>query len=183
MFDYITVSIDHYNKIKNDVEFILNQETNNPTRLSKNYTLERFLQKETLAVSVVYKDGIPMDISTAYTRPFYNNGCRLTTRLLVNQDLRTKGLHTIPDTIFTMMAQQLYYVIANYNFDYVFVSREFNTHKFVKKYCEGAIRFTHLPWRYELKRYATFDAATPDEYQWVTWAPLKKIDTLPLPYQ
>ena len=124
-----------------------------------------------------------MDISTAYTRPFYNNGCRLTTRLLVNQDLRTKGLHTIPDTIFTMMAQQLYYVIANYNFDYVFVSREFNTHKFVKKYCEGAIRFTHLPWRYELKRYATFDGATPDEYQWVTWAPLKKIDTLPLPYQ
>lgn len=182
-YKYVTVPIDKYYTIQDEVEELLEQEQSNPGRLANNYTKEKFLQEETLAVSVVYKNRIPMDISTVLTRPFYKNGVRLTTRLLVNQKLRTKGLRIIPDTIFTMMTQQFHFVLDNCNFNYAFVSREFNSHLFVKKYCEGAIKFTSYPWRYELKKFATFDKAKPKDYHWITWTPIKNIDSLPLPYQ
>ena len=183
MFKYVTVSINQYHTIQKDVELILKQEELNPGRLANNYTKENFLEEGTLAVSVVYKDNIPMDISTAFTRPFFKNGCRLTTKLLVNQNLRTKGLRVIPDTIFTMMNQQFSFILNNHNFDYAFVSREFNSHLFVKKYCEGAVKFTGYPWRYELKKFATYKEAEPEDYHWVTWTPIKNIDSLPLPCQ
>ena len=183
MFRYVTVSIEQYHTIQKDVEEILKQEELNPGRLADNYTKENFLEEGTLAVSVVYKDNIPMDISTAFTRPFFKNGCRLTTKLLVNQNLRTKGLRVIPDTIFTMMNQQFSFILNNHNFDYAFVSREFNSHLFVKKYCEGAVKFTGYPWRYELKKFATYKEAEPEDYHWVTWTPIKNIDSLPLPCQ
>lgn len=183
MFRYVTVSIDQYHTIQKDVEMILDQEKLNPGILAHNYTKEKFIGKGTLAVSVVYKDDIPMDISTAFTRPFFKNGCRLTTKLLVNQKLRTKGLRLIPDTIFTMMNQQFNFILDNHNFDYAFVSREFNSHLFVKKYCEGAVKFTGYPWKYELKKFATYKEAEPKDYHWITWTPIKNIDSLPLPYQ
>ena len=119
MFRYVTVSIDQYHTIQKDVEVILDQEELNPGILAHNYTKEKFIGEGTLAVSVVYKDDVPMDISTAFTRPFFKNGCRLTTKLLVNQNLRTKGLRVIPDTIFTMMNQQFSFILNNQSCDYL----------------------------------------------------------------
>lgn len=145
-YSYVNVSSLEYYKIKPDVEYIL-------TKMSgENYTKDSFYRDDPIFYSIIYKDSEPYEASTVITRPLFNGGCRVLNRLMVIPDKRDKVPSAkIPATTLTMLREQIKYVKDIY--DFAFISREFNTHLFCKRFAKDASKFLKKDWFYEKEKY------------------------------
>lgn len=183
MLKYINVTIDEFYKIKPDIYEMLS--LMNKDALHDNYTLKNFFKDKPILISLIYKNDLPYEASTIISRPVFNNGCRVLNRLMVVPEKREKvPSFKIPETTLTMLRSQLNYV-SNY-YDYAFISREFNSYRFCKKFSKDCNRFLKYVWRYEVSRYLVCNwqknwGHPPRScFQWIAWTSFKEIDTLPL---
>lgn len=177
---YKNYSREKYYKIKNDFEHLLSLMA--ADKLAENYTLENFYKDDHLFYSMVYKNGEPYQASTVITRDIFNNGCRVLNRLMLDPNHRSIDFR-ISDTILTMLRYQVDY--AKKNFDFAFISREFNTHLFCKRFAKDCNNFLDSEWIYEEEKFLVNwdnDRMIPKNscWQWIAWTKFKDIAHFPL---
>lgn len=174
---------DEYYKIKPDIEYMLGLMS--VDKLKENYTVEGFLKDNPLFFSIIYKDGEPYEASNVISRNCFNNGCRVLNRLMVDPNKRDKTpTAKIPNTTLTMLQSQLDF--AKNNFDFAFISREFNTYRFCKRFAKDCNNFLNYFWQYETEKFLVCewkkDWGHPDDSCWqsIAWTKFKNIDIFPL---
>ena len=178
-YDFKNVTIDQYYQIKNDVEFLMLQMKND--KLSENYTLDNFFKDDPLFVSIIYKYNQPFEVSTVIKRDIFNGGCRVLNRLMVSPLWREKGTAVgIPETTLTMLKSQIEF--AQEHFDFAFISRQFNTYRFCKRFAQDANNFLDSKWTYEKDRFLVCNDNNPNSSCWqnVAWTNFKDVGTFPL---
>jgi hypothetical protein len=180
---YKSFPIEEYYKIKPDIELLLSSMSCD--KLKENYTIENFFKDKPLYISIIYKDDEPFEASTVITRDAFSNGCRVLNRLMVDSAKRdTKITKHIPITTLTMLKQQLDFVKDQ--FDFAFISREFNTYRFCKRFANDCSNFLDHAWTYETERFlvcnwkAQWGIPNNSCLQWIAWTKFKEIDTFPL---
>lgn len=179
MYTYKNYPINEYYKIKPDVEYIL--ERMYKDKLNSNYTKENFYKDDHLFVSIIYKYDQPFEASTVITRNMFNNGCRVLNRLMVTPTWREKGTAAgIPETTLTMLKSQIEF--ARDKFDFAFISREFNTYRFCKRFAKDATNFLDNPWHYETDRFLVCNNTSKNSPCWqnVAWTKFTNLDIFPL---
>jgi hypothetical protein len=182
MHTYKNYPIDEYYKIKPDVEYILDLMYKD--KLNLNYTKENFYKDNPLFVSIIYKYNQPFEASTVITRNTFNGGCRVLNRLMVNPSWREKGTAVgIPETTLTMLQSQINYAKENFNF--AFISREFNTYRFCKRFAKDASAFLGDKWDYETDRFLVCNDTSKNSPCWqnIAWTKFTDLDTFPLQAQ
>jgi len=177
---YKNCSKEEYYKIKNDFEYLLSLMT--VDKLAENYTLDNFYKDDHLFYSMVYRDGKPYEASTVIYRDNFNNGCRVLNRLMVDPNERSINFR-ISDSILTMLKYQIDY--TKDKFDFAFISREFNTHLFCKRFARDCNNFLDSKWMYEKEKFlVNWDKKrkVPKDscWQWIAWTNFKNIPNLPL---
>lgn len=177
---------DEYYKIKPDIEYLLGLMSLD--KLKDNYTIQGFFKDNPLFFSIIYKNNEPFEASTVITRACFNNGCRVLNRLMVNPDQRDKFLTaSIPNTTLTMLQSQLDFV--KNTFDFAFISREFNTYRFCKRFAKDCSNSLNYYWQYETEKFLVCnwkkEWGSPDNSCWqsVAWTKFKDLDTFPLQSQ
>lgn len=169
-FSYENYPGDELWKIKPELQYIMEKVSENSDTLSSNYTSERFYKDDILFVSIIYKDFVPFEASTVITRDVFNGGCRVLNRLMVVPDQREKKIaRGIPDTTLTMLKSQVEHVLESY--DFAFISRELNSHRFVKRFAHDASNFMLREWHYEKDKHLVCknNATGSSCWQHVAW--------------
>lgn len=180
MYNYVTVATKEYNKIQKDVEYLLSKQKVSSDPLQINYTNKKFFNDNIICFSMIYKNNQPYEMSTVIHRNCFGNGCRILNRLLVDPDQRDKKIATqIPSTTLTMVEQQIAHI--KNQFDYAFISREFNTFQFVKKFAICAENHTKNKWHWEKQKYfVCADKNSKACNQWIAWTSFRDEFTLQL---
>jgi hypothetical protein len=155
------------------IEIFSNSLPNDMKRI-KNYRSDLKI-KESIAVSIYEKDSKIIGFSSVLHRDIFGNGVRILNRLVKNFDNRFpngKGKLT-PET--QIMLDQQISIAKQYNFDYVFISRESNRPvSSLKHYLK------ELPqWQCPTEKFRVCGGGQQCE-QYVAWLPLKENITLSL---
>jgi hypothetical protein len=181
-YHFKNVHIDQYYQIKDDVESLMLQM--HQDKLSENYTTENFFKDDPLFVSIIYKYNQPFQVSTIISRDIFQGGCRVLNRLMVSPLFREKNTAPgIPETTLTMLKSQIEF--AKEHFDFAFISRQFNTYRFCKRFAKDANNFLDSKWKYETDRYLVCNNPRPNSTCWqnIAWTKFKGVDSFPLQSQ
>jgi hypothetical protein len=140
----------------------------------KNYRSDLKI-KESVAVSIYKQNSIIVGFSSVLHRDIFGNGVRILNRLVKNLDHRfPNGKGKLTSETKIMIDQQIS-IAKQYNFDYVFISRESN-----KPVSSLKHYFRELPeWQCPLEKFRVCGGGQQCE-QYVAWLPLKENITLPL---
>lgn len=175
--------IDEYYKIKPDVEHLLGLMSFD--KLKDNYTTQSFLKDNPLFVSIIYKNNDPYEASSVITRDCFNNGCRVLNRLMVDPSKRDRTTAPgIPRTTLTMLKSQLDF--SKDKFDVAFISREFNTYRFCKRFARDCNNFLDYKWTYETDKFLVCnweqEWGYPNDscWHWIAWTSFTDVDNVPL---
>lgn len=172
MYKYVNVSSKNFKLIESDINYIRSRIKNSDDILRNNYTYEKYYNDEILFASIIYMNDEPFEASTVVTRKEWNNGCRVLNRIMVVPELR-KANTCIPNTVLTMLKSQIEFVKTK--FDYAFISRQFQTYKFVKKFAKDV----GDGWQYETKKYIVCNGDSSC-HQHIAWKNFKNLKKLPL---
>ena len=172
MYKYVDVPAKYFSLIESDIDYIRSRIEKTDDDLNQNYTRERYYKEEILFASIIYMNDEPFEASTVVARKEWNNGCRVLNRIMVVPELR-KGNTYVPDTVLTMLKSQIEF--AKTKFDYAFISRQFNTYKFVKKFAKDVGN----NWQYETNKYLVCKNGSGCE-QYIAWKSFKDLKKLPL---
>ena len=172
MYEYVNVPVKYFGIIESDVDYIRSKLIESDDKLKDNYSSENFYKDEILFASIIYINDEPFQASTVITRKLWNNGCRVLNRLMVAPKLRAQNTY-IPTTTLTMLKEQIKF--AQTKFDYAFVSRQFNTYRFVKRFAKDAGK----DWQYETDKYLVCKGDSGCE-QYIAWKSFKDLKKLPL---
>jgi hypothetical protein len=181
-YRFKNVHIDQYYQIKDDVESLMLQMKHD--KLSENYTTENFFKDGPVFISIIYKNNQPFEVSTIISRDMFQGGCRVLNRLMVSPLLRERSTSPcIPETTLTMLASQIEFAKEHFNF--AFISRQYNTHRFCKRFAKDANNFLDSTWKYETDRYLVCNDPKPNSTCWqnIAWTKFKDLDNFPLQSQ
>lgn len=169
-YSYANHIAQDYHLIQADVEHILDQMEGD------NYSREGFYKDDHLFYSIIYRDGIPYEASTVITRPIFYGGARVLNRLMVVPDMRDKVPSAkIPETTLTMLSAQVKFALQDHEF--AFISREFNTYLFMRRFAQDASKYMRTDWMYDMERQLVHDDHKSEtSLQYVAWT---GVDELP----
>lgn len=170
-YSYANYPADEYYKIKSDVEHILDQ------MKGHNYSRSGFYQDNHLFYSIIYRDGEPFEASTVISRPIFYGGARVLNRLMVVPHMRDKVPSAkIPQTTLTMLTAQVEFALLDHEF--AFISREYNSYLFTKRFAQDASKFMRTDWLYDEERQLVHeDHKSETSLQYIAWT---GTDELPL---
>jgi hypothetical protein len=173
--EIITVDMHHkeFQKYCNTIEEFAEYLPNNMKKI-KNYRADLKI-KESIAVSIYKQNSIIVGFSSVLNRDIFGNGVRVLNRLVKTFDYRfPNGKRKLTSETKIMLDQQIS-IAKQYNFDYVFISRESNRPVSSLKHY-----FKELPeWQCPLEKFRVCGGGQQCE-QYVAWLPLKENITLPL---
>jgi len=161
------VTTSNYKDVQYEYEHMLEDAKSSSDKLKLNYT-ERYFKDNIILYSVMYRHDIPCHFSNVITRDIFNKGARLMNRYYIISDRRVVK-PGIPHDALMMLNQQQKMTFEMTDMDYVFLSREYDSHLLMKKIVREYSRNFDIQWKYEKERYKVCESENDSCYQWISW--------------